>query len=50
MEKREEILTKYQTSKFLKVGKSTLYKIARNREIPAMKVGKRVVIHEKRDN
>ena len=30
MEKTEEILTIDQTSKFLKVGKSALYKMARN--------------------
>ena len=40
MEKTEEIFTIYQTSKFLKVGKSTLYKMARNGAIPASKVGR----------
>jgi len=40
MEKTEEILTIDQTGKFLKVGKSTLYKMARNGKIPASKVGR----------
>jgi excisionase family DNA binding protein len=40
MEQPEEILTIDQTSKFLKVGKSTLYKMARNGKIPASKVGR----------
>jgi excisionase family DNA binding protein len=40
MEKTEEIFTIYQTSKFLKVVESTLYKMARNGTIPASKVGR----------
>jgi len=40
MEKAEEILTIDQTGKLLKVGKSTLYKMARDGKIPASKVGR----------
>ena len=34
----EEILTLEETAKYLKIGKSTLYKMAREGEIPAMKI------------
>ena len=40
MEKTEDILTIDQTGKFLKVGKSTLYKMARTGKTPASKVGR----------
>lgn len=40
MEKTEEILTIVQTGDLLKVGKSTLYKMARDGKIPSTKVGR----------
>ena len=40
MEKTEEILTIVQTGDLLKVGRSTLYKMARDGKIPATKVGR----------
>ena len=36
----DEILTIKEASQFLKIGKTTLYKLARNGEIPARKVGR----------
>ena len=36
----DEILTIKEASQFLKIGKTTLYKLARNDEIPARKVGR----------
>jgi len=36
----DEILTIKEASEFLKIGKTTLYKLARGGEIPARKVGR----------
>lgn len=36
----DEILTIKEASQFLKIGKTTLYKLARNGEIPGRKVGR----------
>jgi excisionase family DNA binding protein len=38
MEGFSEIMTLEETSKYLKIGKSTLYKMARERKIPAVKI------------
>lgn len=40
MEPAAEILTLNEASKFLKVGKNTLYSLARAGEIPARKMGR----------
>lgn len=36
----DEILTIEETSQFLKVGKTTLYRLAREGKIPAWKIGR----------
>lgn len=36
----DEILTIEEATKFLKIGKTTLYKLARENKIPAQKVGR----------
>ena len=38
MEGFEEIMTLEETAKYLKIGKSTLYKMAREGKIPAVKI------------
>ena len=35
-----EILTMEEVAKFLKIGKTTLYKLAREDKIPAQKIGR----------
>lgn len=36
----DEVLTIREASQFLRIGKTTLYKLARKEEIPARKVGR----------
>jgi len=38
MERFSEIMTLEETAKYLKIGKSTLYKMAREGKIPAVKI------------
>ena len=40
MEGFGEIMTLEETAKYLKIGKSTLYKMARDGKIPAVKIAK----------
>jgi len=40
MEGFSEIMTLEETAKYLKIGKSTLYKMAREGRIPAVKIAK----------
>jgi excisionase family DNA binding protein len=44
MEGFSEIMTLEETAKYLKIGKSTLYKMAREGKIPAVKIAIKVRI------
>ncbi len=51
MEGFEEIMTLEETAKYLKIGKSTLYKMAREGKIPAVEIefgGNNKVVIDKR--
>ena len=48
MQNFSEIMTLEETAKYLKIGKSTLYKMAREGKIPAVKIANN--IKENREN
>lgn len=46
-EKQDDILTIEDLSAYLKIPKSTLYKLVRDQKIPAQKVGRHLRFHRK---